>query len=132
MVYNFRGIKTDIGYILSKRDAIYLDSMEQRNNVVIMKGEINSTFCSEYILPQKWYMYSITFKDVEVYQCFDIDVFCKKKWNNPNAFSEILNSEWCKIYNLSSEEYKHILIETYDFAYMILCKGFDFSIIGQR
>lgn len=132
MEYMFQGIKTNIGYILSRRDAIYLDCMEQKDNNVIMKGEINSSFCSGYIPQNKWYMYCIQFKDVKVYQCFEIEILYKMKLNNVYAFSEVLNSDLCELYNLNSEEYKYILIETYDYAYILLCKEFEFSIIGQR
>lgn len=132
MDYKFQGIKTDIGYILSRRDAIYIDAMEQKNNSIIMKGEVNSAFCMEFIPSNKWYMFNVIFKNVKIYQCFNADIFYAKKLNNVEAFSEILNSDWFDIYNLSDKEYKHILIETYDFAYMLLCKDFDFSIIGKQ
>lgn len=55
MQHTFGNIETPIGYIESGRDAIYQNSFEQIFNSIVMKGRINSRFCSGEWQIFKWY-----------------------------------------------------------------------------
>lgn len=47
----------------------------------------------------------------------------KKRINTESSFSEMINSQ---------ADLKTIIIETYDWAYVIECKSFEFTIIDFR
>ena len=157
----FKSIETPLGYIMSGRGAVYIDSLEQKNNILIFKGEINSRFCLPEYQKYKWYSYQlilknvkvydyitengkqravlneketilaqdkqnlIILKNVKVYKCENIEVYAWKEWNCNSPFSEVINSEWHKEYKIDNNVYKHLIIETYDFIYFVLCKGFE-------
>ncbi|MCM1045101.1 MAG: hypothetical protein NC417_06300 [Candidatus Gastranaerophilales bacterium] len=69
----FKSIETPIGYIMSGRDAVYIDSFEQKNNMLIFRGEINSRFCLSEYQKYRWYSYQLVLKNVKVYKCESID-----------------------------------------------------------
>ena len=121
----FKSIETPLGYIMSGRGAVYIDSLEQKNNILIFKGEINSRFCLPEYQKYKWYSYQLILKNVKVYKCENIEVYAWKEWNCNSPFSEVINSEWHKEYKIDNNVYKHLIIETYDFIYFVLCKGFE-------
>ena len=68
----------------------------------------------------------MTIKGVKEYSAINIEDFYKKKINTPSSFSEILDISNGK------KDLKTIIIETYDWAYMVVCKNFEFVITGQR
>lgn len=129
---SFKGIETSIGYISSGRGAVYLDSLEQKNSTLVFKGEINSRFCLPEYQKYKWYSYRLILKNVKVYRCENIEIYPWKEWNCDSSFSEVINSEWHKEYRLDDNLYRHLIIETYDFFYSILCKEFELEIINKR
>lgn len=128
----FKSIETPLGYIMSGRGAVYIDSLEQKNNILIFKGEINSRFCLPEYQKYKWYSYQLILNNVKVYKCENIEVYAWKEWNCNSPFSEVINSEWHKEYKTDNNVYKHLIIETYDFIYFVLCKGFEMQIIKRR
>lgn len=122
----YKKINTEIGYIEAKRNAIYLDSFEQQGNILNLTGEINSIWCEKKSQKYKWYKYRLTIKGVKEYQAINIEEYYKKEINTESTFSELLH-------NSSTEnELKTIIIETYDWAYIVICKSFEFAITGYR
>lgn len=122
----YKKINTEIGYIGAKRNAIYLDSFEQDHNSLILKGEVSSSCCDECFRDYRWYKYQLKFNEVKEYQAVNIEDFYKKKIKTESTFSEVLD-------DLNSEvDFKTIIIETYDWAYIIVCKSFKFAIIDHR
>lgn len=132
MQHTFVNVETPIGYIESGRDAIYLNSFEQIFNSIVMKGRINSRFCSNEYQNFKWYDYELKLKDVKAYKCEYIDIYAWKEWQTNSAISQVIDSEWHKQYKINGAEYKHILVETYDYIYFVLCKEIEIYISGQR
>lgn len=122
----YKKIKTEIGYIGAKRNAIYLDSFEQDYNTLILKGEVSSSCCDECFREYRWYKYQLTLKEVKEYEAVNIEDFYKKKIKTESTFSEVID-------NLNSEvDFKTIIIETYDWAYIVVCKDFEFLVIAHR
>lgn len=119
-------INTEIGYIDAKRDAIFLDSFGQQGNILSLMGEIDSACCEIKSKEYKWYKYCLTIKGVKEYSAINIEDFYKKKINTPSSFSEILDISNGKT------DMKTIIIETYDWVYIVVCKNFEFVITGQR
>ena len=122
----YKKISTEIGYIEAKRNAIYLDFFKQQGNVLNLIGEINSRWCEKKSKEYKWYKYHLTINGVKEYQAINIEDYYKKKINTQSAFSEVLNVSNSEI------DLKTIIIETYDWAYIIVCKSFEFIITGCR
>ncbi len=120
----YKKINTEVGYIEAKRDAIHLDSFQQEGNILMLLGEVYAKWCEKKSLEDKWYKYRLTVKGVKKYSAINIEDFYKKKVNTPSSFSEILNT--------SNDKLKTIIIETYDWAYIVVCKNFEFVITGQR
>lgn len=122
----YKSINTEVGYIQAKRDAIHLDSLKQENNTLLLMGEVYAKWCEKKPLEHKWYKYSLTINGVKEYKAINIEDYYKEKINTPSSFSEVIEK-------LSSKaDLKTIIIETYDWAYIIVCKGFIFSIIDYR
>ena len=122
----YKKIGTEIGYIEAKRDAIYLDSFEQQENILNLVGEVNSNFCGEKSKEYRWYKYRLNIKGVKEYQAINIEDYYKKKINTPSSFSEVLDI-------LSGKtDLRTIIIETYDWAYIVVCEDFEFAITGRR
>ena len=88
----YKKIDTEIGYIDAKRDAIYLDSFEQQENILNLVGEVNSSFCQEKSNEYKWYKYCLNIEGVKEYKAINIEDYYKKKINTPSSFSEVLES----------------------------------------
>ena len=122
-----KSVVTDLGCIESKRDAIYLDSLEQINNSLILKGEINSSFCEEKYQDYKWYAFQLVFKSIEEYKCLRLEKYYLLKMKSESAFFEFLDEG-----EDGDSEIHTFIIETYDFVYIILSKNFEFSILGRR
>lgn len=122
----YKKIDTEIGYIDAKRDAIYLDSFEQQENILSLVGEVNSKFCQEKSKEYRWYKYCLNIEGVKEYKAINIEDYYKKKINTPSSFSEVLEL------SSSKTDLKTIIIETYDWAYIIVCKSFKFAIIDRR
>ena len=122
----YKKIDTEIGYIDAKRDAIYLDSFEQQENILSLVGEVNSKFCQEKSKEYRWYKYCLNIEGVKEYKAINIEDYYKKKINTPSSFSEVLEI------SSSKTDFKTIIIETCDWAYIIVCKSFKFAIIDRR
>lgn len=123
-IYN--KINTEVGYIEAKRDAIHLDSFQQEGSVLILLGEVYAKWCEKKSPEHKWYKYHLTIKGVKEYSAINIEDFYKKKINTPSSFSEVLDK------SNSKTDLKTIIIETYDWAYTVVCKNFEFAIIDHR
>lgn len=125
MEKTYKKINTEIGYIKAKRNAIYLDTFEQQGNIVNLIGEIDA-LCCEKSQDYKWYKYRLTIKGVKEYQAINIEDYYKKNINTDSSFSEVLN--------VPNEEtdLRTIIVETYDWAYIVVCKCFEFMITGYR
>lgn len=122
----YKKINTEVGYIAAKRNAIYLDSFEQQGNILNLIGEIGSTWCEKKLQDCEWYKYRLTIKGVKEYQAINIEDYYKKNIKTDSAFSEVLNV-------LNEEtDFRTIIIETYDWAYIVVCKCFEFVITGYR
>ena len=119
-------INTEMGYIDAKRDAIFLDSFGQQGNILSLMGEIDSTCCEKKSKEHKWYKYSLTIRGVKKYKAINIEEYYKKNIKTESAFSEVIN--------ISDDEgnLRTIIIETYDWAYIIICSSFEFVITGCR
>lgn len=124
-------IETELG-ILDGRDAIHIDSFQQKFNKLIFKGEINGKFCKEEYRHIRWYNVEFQFNGVKAYICENIDVYHWKEWATKSCFDEIVESKWKQTYNLPSDKYRNFILETYDYVYIILCESFDFIINGKR
>lgn len=122
----YKKIRTEVGYIEAKRDAIYLDSFQQENNILILLGEVYAKWCEKRSSEYKWYKYRLTIKGVKEYSAINIEDFYKKKIETPSSFSEVLDISNDKI------DLRTIIIETYDWAYIVTCKNFEFAVIGGR
>lgn len=122
----YKKIDTEIGYIDAKRDAIYLDSFEQQENILNLVGEVNSSFCQEKSNEYKWYKYCLNIEGVKEYKAINIEDYYKKKINTPSSFSEVLES------SSNKTDLKTLIIETFDWAYIIVCKSIKFAIIDCR
>lgn len=122
----YKKINTEIGYIEAKRDAIYLDSFEQQGNVLNLTGEIDSTWCEKKFKDYKWYKYHLIINGVKEYQVINIEDYYKKEINTESTFSEVINAPNEKT------DLRTIIIETYDWAYIVVCKCFEFKITGYR
>ena len=122
----YKKINTEVGYIEAKRDAIHLDSFQQECNILILLGEVYAKWCEKKSPEHKWYKYRLTIKGVKEYQAINIEDYYKKKLNTPSSFSEVLDISSGKT------DLRTIIIETYDWAYIIVCKSFKFVIIDRR
>lgn len=122
----YKRINTEVGYIEAKRDAIHLDSLQQEDNTLLLMGEVYAKWCEKKSPEHKWYKYSLTINGVKEYKAINIEDYYKKKINTPSSFSEVIET------SSSKTDLKTIIIETYDWAYIIVCKSFKFAIIDRR
>lgn len=122
----YKKIKTEVGFIDAKRNAIYLDYIKQHGNVLDIMGEINSQWCEKKSNKYKWYTYRLTIDGVKEYQAINIEDFYRKRINTESAFSEIINIPD------NQADVKTIILETYDWAYIVTCKRFELLITGCR
>ena len=126
MENKYKKINTEVGYIEAKRDAIHLDLFQQECNILILLGEVYAKWCEKKSPEHKWYKYRLTIKGVKEYRAINIEDYYKKKINTPSSFSEVLDI-------LSDKtDLRTIIIETYDWAYIIVCEDFEFAITGRR
>lgn len=126
MKKKYKKINTEIGYIGEKRNTLYLDHFEQQGNVLNLTGEINSMWCEKKIKDYEWYKYRLTVEGVIEYQSINIEDYYKKEINTESVLSEVLD------YSSVEKCSKTIIVETYDWAYIIVCKGFEFTITDYR
>ena len=126
MEKQYKKINTEVGYIEAKRDAIFLDFFQQKGNILKLIGEIASVFCEKKCKDYKWYKYHLTIKGVKEYQAINIEDYYRKKINTDSTFSEVIDSENNK------NNFRTIIIETYDWAYIVVCEDFEFVITGVR
>ena len=122
----YKKINTEVGYIEAKRDAIHLDSFQQEYNILILLGEIYAKWCEKKSPEHKWYKYRLTIKGVKEYQAINIEDYYRKKINTDSTFSEVIDNADNK------SNLRTIIIETYDWAYIVVCEDFEFVITGQR
>lgn len=122
----YKKINTEVGCIEAKRDAIHLDLFEQKYNTITLLGEVYSKYCEKKSPEHKWYKYCLTIREVKEYQAINIEDFYKKKIKTESSFSEILNA------SNDENNLRTIIIETYDWAYIVVCKSFEFLITNCR
>ncbi len=122
----YKKINTEVGCIEAKRDAIHLDLFKQQYNTITLIGEVYSNYCERKSLEHKWYKYCLTIRGVKEYQAINIEDFYKKKIKTESSFSELLNDE------NDESSLRTIIIETYDWAYIVICKSFEFLITDAR
>lgn len=122
----YKKVDTEIGYIDAKRNAIYLDSFKQVYNTLILKGEVSSSCCDECFRDYRWYKYQLTMKGVKEYQCINIEDYYLKDLNTESAFSEMLDDPD------NENDLRTIILETYDWAYIVACNSFEFVITDRR
>lgn len=132
MPHFFTGVETSVGYITAGRDAVHVDSIEQKSSTLTFKGDINSRFCRPEYQKLRWHPFQLTFEDVKVYRCENIEVYPWQEWNCEYAFSEVMNSEWHAEYGMEKDIYRHFIFETYDYIYFVLCKNFEMVMTEQR
>lgn len=89
-------------------------------------GEVYAKWCEKKSPEHKSYKYRLTIKGVKEYSAVNIEDFYKKKINTPSSFSEVLDISNDKT------DLRTIIIETYDWAYIVKCKNFEFAVIGCR
>lgn len=122
----YKKISTEVGYIEPKRDAIHLDFFKQQCNMLTLIGEVYAKFCERKSKKSTWYKYRLTINGVKEYQAINIEDYEKQKINTESAFSEVLND------SNSENKFRTIIIETYDWAYIVVCESFEFTIIDCR
>lgn len=122
----YKKIITEVGYIEAKRDAIHLDSFRQQDNNLVLSGEIYAKWCEKKNPDYKWYKYHLNIKGVKEYSAMNIEDYYKKTIKTESAFSEVVNE------SDSEKNLRTIILETYDWAYIIVCRDFVFDIIDRR
>ncbi len=122
----YKKIITEVGCIEAKRDAIHLDSFQQQGNNLALLGEIYAKWCEKKAPEYKWYKYRLNIKGVKEYSAINIEDFYKKGIKTESTFSEVLSK------SDNEKDLRTIILETYDWAYIIVCRDFDFEIIDRR
>ena len=92
----------------------------------IQRMKVYTKWCEKKLSQYKWYKYRLTIKGVKEYNIVNIEDFYKKKINTPSSFSEVLD--------ISNDKpnLRTIIIETYDWVYIVTCKNLEFAVIGYR
>lgn len=126
MEQTYKKIKTEVGYIEPKRGAIYLDFFKQKSNTLNFIGEISSNMCERKSKHYQWYKYQLLIKGVKEYQAIGIEEYYKKRIHTESAFSEMLGG------TNGETNLRTLIIETYDWAYIVVCESFEFTILGGR
>ena len=124
MERKYKKISTEVGYIEAKRDAIHLDLFRQKNNTMTLSGAVYAEWCEKKAPGHKWYEFCLTVKGVKEYQAINIEEYYKKKIDTPSTFSEVLDT------SSDQTDLRTIIIETYDWAYIIVCMSYQFTITG--
>ena len=122
----YKKIITEVGCIEAKRDAIHLDSFQQQGNNLELLGEIYAKWCEKKTPEYKWYKYCLNIKGVKEYNAINIEDYYKKGIRTESTFSEVLNE------SDNEKDFRTIILETYDWAYIIVCRDFVFEIIDRR
>ncbi|MBR1736789.1 MAG: hypothetical protein IJ736_07210 [Firmicutes bacterium] len=123
MSVKYKEIETEVGYIKPVRDAIYIDSFEQKHNSIIIKGEINSLFCSIKRDDHKWYRFELVMEQVSEYTAIDEEHFyAKTRIHTESDFSEYTDGSGNRVF----------ILQTYDWSYIIKCREHKFKITGYR
>ncbi len=122
----YKKIITEVGCIEAKRDAIHLDSFQQQGNNLALLGEIYAKWCEKKAPEYKWYKYCLNIKGVKEYNAINIEDYYKKGIRTESTFSEVLNE------SENETNLRTIILETYDWAYIIVCRDFIFEIIDRR
>ena len=113
MNYNLKKIKTEIGYIKRYRTSIYINSVKQKGNKIIINGKIDLDKC-DIRNGFKWVYFNLYFDKIQEYTAISEDyVYEKYHFETESSFSEII---------LEDEQYKKIVLESYDWTYIIKCK----------
>jgi hypothetical protein len=124
-------IITDIG-IISGRDAIYLDLVEHKDNVLTFYGEINSDLLNiKDIGNDDFIKYTLNFYDVIFYQCYELDLYSLNLLKS--SFDSIKNSKLIEELNSRkiekiTNEHKHYRLATYDYIYEIISSKYILKI----
>lgn len=124
MEHKYKKADTEVGYIEAWRNAIILDSFRQKFNTLILSGKVRTKWCERKSPEHRWYKYCLTVKGVKEYQAINIDDYYKKELGTPSSFSEVLDISG------DQTDMRTIIIETYDWAYIIVCKSYEFAITG--
>lgn len=122
----YKKIITEVGYIEAKRDAIHLDSFQQQGNILTLIGEVYAKWCEKKSSEYKWYKYCLKIKGVKEYNAINIEDYYKKRIRTESTFSEVMNEDE------NEENMRTIIFETYDWAYIIVCRDFVFEIVDRR
>jgi hypothetical protein len=126
-------IITDVG-IISGRDAIHLDLVEQREGEIKFQGEINTGLVEiKNNIEKDWLKYKLSFKGIVYFKCCELDFYTSEKLLI-SSFDKINNSE--KITKLKSLDHsskidinhKHYVFATYDYVYEIIASQYFLEI----
>ncbi|MDR1198127.1 MAG: hypothetical protein LBK94_03820 [Prevotellaceae bacterium] len=124
-------IITNIG-IISGRDAIFLDLVEHKNNVLTFHGEINSDLLNiKDIGNDDFVKYTLNFYDVIFYQCYELDLYNLNLLKS--SFDSIKKSKLIEELNSRNtekitNEHKHYRLATYDYIYEIISSKYILKI----
>lgn len=122
----YKKIITEVGCIEAKRNAIYLDSFQQQGNKLMLLGEISAKWCEKKVPEYKWYKYCLNITGVKEYNAINIEDYYKRVIETESTFSEMVDE------SENEKNFRTIILETYDWAYIIVCKDFVFEIIDRR
>ena len=120
-------VDTPVG-TLSGRDCIYLDdiSFGDDANTLILKGELNGSLCSNAALGST-YSYVATFHGLMAIEMLELDSW---NWSGESSFDEVQHSEWvARLGGKVTSEHRHLLFQTYDLVFNIVCSRFDFETV---
>jgi hypothetical protein len=123
-----RPIHTQLG-VISGRDAIYLDTMEQEFNRIIFKGEFNGIVCTKNETGQEWVPYKLSFNQIQAFDCRELEI---SKWEVVSSFDEVVHSGLLNELGLDGKGYSHYILSTYDYVYSIIAKEFDLELTGSQ
>jgi hypothetical protein len=121
-------IITDLG-IINGRDAIYLDLVEHKNNVLTFSGEINSELIGKNITGSNDFIkYTLSFFETIFYKCWELDYYDNEKLlassfdvvNDSKLIEEINLLENIRKNKKITENHKHYILATYDYIYEIV------------
>lgn len=124
-------ITQEVGKIYG-RDAIYLDLMQQNINTaeLIFEGDFNSSLISVKF-DCDFVPYKFIFKHVIYFQCCELESYTGSK--TVSQFDVVENSDLLLRFNdLSTENHKHFVLETYDWVYDILAVDYKLEILELK
>lgn len=121
----YKNIITEIGCIQPKRDAIFIDSVKQQYNSLILEGNVSSHACEERFQDCDRYFFLLEFSNLTEYSCYQIDRFYSMQIETQSVFVEVIDFQ-------EEVNFHKYILETYDFAYIVLCRDFKFSVLGKE